>query len=178
MLIGDPYKFSFIIERIPEWEDTSFINGWMFLKINDELYPKEVRTTTLNCELPDLLGENSPMKKPVVDKELYRLDSRELFDRIARITYSEELDALYDISYQLPFHEINDEGWDVFIISDGENIKLLVGEWKHNKLADGSWAWAEEPIFHDETELSCDEYKAVIDGLEDFYNSLKNERRS
>lgn len=168
MLIGKPYKFAFIVEHIPEWDNGSFILGMMFLMVNEKIYPKEPWTSTLSTELPILLdAEESPMKNPAVDKELYSLNGRELFDRLVVITHSEELDTLYDSSYYLPFIDINDLGWEVFVISDGENVRLLVGKWDDNK-----------PAFVDEAELACEKYKAVIDQLEEFYNSLYNERRS
>lgn len=31
MLLGDPYRFAFLIERIPEWEKTGWKNGIMFV---------------------------------------------------------------------------------------------------------------------------------------------------
>ena len=55
MLLGDPYRFAFLIERIPEWEKTGWKNGIMFVIINDDVYPKYVRTTTFNSEMPDIL---------------------------------------------------------------------------------------------------------------------------
>lgn len=178
MLLGYPYKFAFLLEHIPEWDDGSFIQGMMFLMINEKIYPNEPWTATFSTELPMLLDEKySPMKNPVVNKELYSVEGRELYDRLMVITHSEELDALYDSSYYLPFMEINDLGWEVFVISDGEKVRLLVGKWNDSKSIDGR-QYREKPEFLDEVELTCEEYNSVIDKLEDFYNSLYNERRS
>ena len=162
MVIGDPYKFGIIIERMEKLESDSFKNGIMFLLINGEVYPKDVRTTTFNCELAELLDENSAMRSPVKDKELYVLKSTELFEKLADFTYGKDRDALYDTAYLLPFHEINDTGYSIFIISDGENIRLMVGRWQDDKI-----------ILDNEIEMTSQEYFEVIDGLDIFYTKLK-----
>ena len=59
MLLGNPYKFAFLIERIPDWEKGSWKNGIMFVIINDNIYPKDVRTTTFNSEIPEILDSDS-----------------------------------------------------------------------------------------------------------------------
>ncbi|MCR5541959.1 MAG: immunity 42 family protein [Ruminococcus sp.] len=162
MFIGDvnyPCDFGFFIERIPEWEDDTIKNGFMFMMINSELYPKSVRTTTLSCEFADLLAENSAMKNPVIDKELYHSDSETLFTAMAERTHGKDYDALYDLSFLIPFQEITDEGWNIFIISDGDNIKLMAGRWHDEKL-----------LYHDEIEMPAKKYFDTIAELE---NTLK-----
>ncbi|WP_295158194.1 immunity 42 family protein [uncultured Ruminococcus sp.] len=164
MVIGESkyYDFGFILERIPEWEDDSFKNGIMFLMINGAIYPKSARTTTFNCELPDLLSKKSAMISPVVDRELFRLDSETLFEKLADITYGRERDALYDMRYMIPFHEINDARFSVFIVSDGEEVRLLVGKDREVEL-----------ILDNEIKLNKEKYMKVINKLKEFYETLK-----
>lgn len=164
MFIGDvnyPCDFGFFIERIPEWEDDTLKNGFMFMMINSELYPKSARTTTLSSEFADLLAENSAMKNPVIDKELYHSDSKTLFTAMAERTHGKDYDALYDCSFLMPFHEITDEGWNIFIISDGDNVKLMTGKWQDEKL-----------LYHDEIEMPAKKYFDTIAELEKFYDTL------
>jgi len=174
MFIGDtsyPNNFGFIIERMEGWEDRSFINGLMFLMINDELYPKYVRTTTFNCELDELLDDDSPLIRPVVDKKLYQLDDAELLKMFVNITYpdiDDDDDIDNDYSYLLPFHEINDDGWSIFIISDGENIKLFVYD-RRDQYPDVK--------LHDTLEIPAEKYFKTINELKKFYNDLLNEWR-
>jgi len=63
MVIGEPYKMAFILERMAIWEppDDTFRNGIMFLCVNGEIYPKDVRTTTFYTELPFLLAPESAL---------------------------------------------------------------------------------------------------------------------
>ena len=164
MFIGDvnyPCDFGFFIERIPEWEDGTLKNGFMFMMMNSELYPQNVRTTTLSTELYDLLADNSAMKKPVIDKELYHRDSKTLFTAMAERTHGKDYDALYDLSFLIPFQEITDEGWNIFIISDGDNIKIMSGRWQDDKL-----------LYHDEIEMSAQKYFDTIAKLEKFYHTF------
>ncbi|MBO4866232.1 MAG: immunity 42 family protein [Ruminococcus sp.] len=166
MFIGDvkyPCNFGFMVEYMPEWSDSSFKNGLMFMMMNDELYPKNVRTTTFNSELPDVLADNSAMKNPVVDKKLYHTESEKLFEIMADKTYGKERDAWYDGTFQIPFHEINDDRWSVFIISDGDHIKLMSGEWRDGDIH-----------FHDELEIPSKKYFETIKALEEFYNTLSS----
>ena len=160
MVIGESeyYDFGFIIERIPEWEDESFLNGIMFLMIHGKIYPKNARTTSFNCELPDLLDERSAMMSPVIDEELFRLDSETLFEKLADITYSKDRDALYDMRFLIPFHEINDSGYCVFIISNGDEIRLLVGAPRGDGL-----------YLENEIQLTKAQYTKVTDKLKKFY---------
>lgn len=174
MFIGDtsyPNNFGFIIERMG-WEDKSFLNGLMFLMINDELYPQYVRTTTFNCEFDELLDDDSPLIRPVVDKKLYQLDDAELLKLFVNITYP-DIDDDDDIdsdnySYLIPFHEINDDGWSIFIISDGENIKLFVYD-RRDQYPDVK--------LHDTLEIPAEKYFKTINELKKFYNDLLNEWR-
>ena len=168
MFIGDtsyPNDFGFIIERMNGWEDRSFMNGLMFLMINSELYPKNVRTTTFNCELDELLGDDSPLVRPPVDKTMFQLDDTELLNRFVSVTYPEDLDTDNDYSYLIPFHEINDEGWSIFIISDGDLIKLLVCNRR------------DDHKLHDTLEVPAEKYFMTINKLKEFYNDLLNEWR-
>lgn len=66
MIIGEPEKPAFLVERIPKWE------------VNGELYPKYLRATTFHSELPDIPGEHSAMMHPVRDAALYAKSDAEL----------------------------------------------------------------------------------------------------
>lgn len=162
MIIGEPYKLGFIIERITEWEDESYKNGIMFFMINGEIYPKDVRTATFNCELPELLDESSAMRTPVVNRELFQLESKALFGQLTDITYGKNRDALYDMRYLIPFHEITDAGYSIFIISNGKWIKLLAGRWQ-----------SDEIVLENEIELPKDEYMKITDKLKKYYETFE-----
>lgn len=126
MLIGEPYKFCFLIERIPEWENESFKNGMMFVCVEDSIYPDNVRTTTLNSELYSLTDMNGAFMNPVIEPDTYLFTENELFQHIMRVTYPEDDELDNDYRYEWEFHEINDAGYRFFSVSDGSKVKILV----------------------------------------------------
>lgn len=160
MIIGNIYKFAFIIERVPEWENSSFKNGIMFVISNDNIYPSKVRTTTLNCELLDILSKDSAFINPVYDMCLYNKKSEEIFQYIINETYCDDIyGGICTYKYVIPFHEICDAGFDFFIISNKKNIKILVGKWEKDKCN-----------LVDEVEISIEEYNTIKEKLIAFYN--------
>ena len=161
MVIGDPYKFGFLIERVEDWEYPPFINGLMFLYLNKKAYPCELRTTALSSELPELLDDASPLAAPKKNKELFNAGSEERFEYLAAITYPGDIDRESDLSYLVPFHEINDSGFAVFTLTDGESVMITVGQWSEGRL-----------IPKDEYTLLKSSYNGVIDGLKEFYKTL------
>ena len=161
MVIGDPYKFGFLIERVGDWEYPPFVNGLMFFYLNKKAYPKALRTTTLNTELPELLDEKSPLLKPKRNKRLFKLDGAERFAKIAALTFPEDIDKKNDYSYLVPFHEINDSGIAVFTLTDEEQVIIMVGEWSDGKL-----------LQTDERVVDILEYESVIAQLKEYCDSL------
>ena len=159
MLFGDPNKFAFLIDRVPEWEMGGWINGIMFVIVNGEVYPKDVRTTTFGSELYSLLTDNSAFINPINDKELYGKDGPELLRHLADMTYPPNPDDDNDYRFLIPFHEINDSGYHLFILSNGDQVKILVGKWEEEKVA-----------FVDETELSMQEYNQIKGKVMGFYH--------
>lgn len=161
MIIGDPYKFGFLIERVSDWEYPPFVNGLMFLYLNGKAYPEELRTTTFSTELPELLDKASPLVKPKENKKLFYADSNERFETLSSLTYPEDIDKENDLSYLVPFHEINDSGFAVFTLTDGESVMITVGKWSEGKLL---------PV--NEYILPAAQYNKVTDKLKAFYDEM------
>lgn len=163
MIIGNPYQFAFLLERMPEWENT-WINGLMFVAVNGEIYPKEVRTTTFNSELPDILSVDSAFIDPILDKKLYSKEKTELLSYIANLTYPQSIEENNDYSFLIPFHEIGDAGYSFFILSNGEKIRILVGQWEDERLH-----------FIDETEIGMQEYNEIKTQVIAFYREASSD---
>ena len=154
MLLGDPYKFAFLIERIPDWEKGSWKNGIMFVIINGDIYPKNVRITTFNSEIPEILDPDSAFINPIIDKELYEKSDLQIIEFVD----DEEKENYY--RYFIPFHEINDSGYRFYIISDNCNVKILVCKLE-----------SEKTELVDRLEISIQEYNEIKSQVIDFYNN-------
>ncbi len=161
MLIGDPSRFAFLLERVPQWEN-GYLNGLMFLIVNDSIYPREVRTTTLCCELPELLDAQSALRNPVIDTALFRMETAECFRRITEAVYPEDHETDNDYRYLIPFHEINDSGFSMFAVSDGKSVRILVGEWEQGVHS-----------FVEETVILMEEYRRIAEQLQEFEQELR-----
>ena len=154
MLLGDPYKFAFLIERIPDWEKGSWKNGIMFVIINGDIYPKSVRTTTFNSEIPEILDPDSAFINPIIDKELYEKSDLQIIEFVG----DEEKENYY--RYFIPFHEINDSGYRFYVISDNCNVKILVCKLE-----------SERTELVNRLEISIQEYNEIKFQVIDFYNN-------
>ena len=154
MLLGDPYKFAFLIERIPDWEKGSWKNGIMFVIINGDIYPKSVRTTTFNSEIPEILDPDSAFINPIIDKELYEKSDLQIIEFVD----DEEKENYY--RYFIPFHEINDSGYRFYVISDNCNVKILVCKLE-----------SERTELVNRLEISIQEYNEIKFQVIDFYNN-------
>lgn len=156
MLLGNPYKFAFLIERIPNWEKDYWKSGIMFVIINDDIYPKNVRTTTFNCEIPEILDSDSAFINPIIDKELYEKSDLQIIEFVD----DEKKENYY--RYFIPFHEINDSGYRLYVISDSCNVKILVCKLE-----------SEKTELVDRLEISIQEYNEIKLQVIDFYNNAK-----
>lgn len=157
MLLGNPNKFAFLIERISEWESETWKNGIMFVIINGEIYPKNLRTTTFNSEIPGILAQNSAFINPVINEELYEKSESEIIKYMS----DEENENYY--RFFIPFHEINDSGYRIYIISSKISVKIIVCKLEIDNIS---------PI--DRTEIQLHEYESIKKKIIDFFNTFNS----
>ncbi|MDE6733309.1 MAG: immunity 42 family protein, partial [Oscillospiraceae bacterium] len=126
MLFGDPEKFAFLIEKVPEWSDESFANGLLYVCINWEMFPKDLRNTTLSDDLQFLLDKEHPygMFCLVNDEKLYALSDKELFAELRLLRFpmyfTENEDADGDDDYCLDLDVDDDYRFDLDLVELGD----------------------------------------------------------
>ncbi len=103
MLIGNINRFAFIAEKISDWSVCGFANGNMQLFVNGKSYPHKKYTATLNVELANLLGKDSPLITPVCDEKLFNLPADKLFSYFCNAAFDKS-----DYRFQLPFEVLMD----------------------------------------------------------------------
>ena len=69
--------------------DDTFGNGVLLFCVNGDIYPKEVVTATLRCEIEYL---KQKLRSLTIDKRLYALPSQQAFAEIYDITFPEDVD--------------------------------------------------------------------------------------
>ena len=158
MVIGDSYKFGFIIERIREWEaSATYQSGIVFLFLDNTIYPDTVRNTTLNVDLYHLTRDDSPFMNPVIDPDLYELEKEQLFKTLYETTYPEDIEADNDYKYVWPLEEIGDAGFDIFSVSNGKKIKIF-----------GAKLHIDDVDLLNMVELDLDEYLSIANELKNY----------
>ena len=158
MVIGNTYKFGFIIERIREWEaSATYQSGIVFLFLDNTIYPDTVRNTTLNVDLYHLTRDDSPFMNPVIDPDLYELDKEQLFKTLYETAYPEDIEAYNDYKYVWPLEEIGDAGFDIFSISNGKKIKIF-----------GAKLHIDDVDLLNMVELDLDEYLSIANELKNY----------
>ncbi|MBW4846121.1 MULTISPECIES: Imm42 family immunity protein [unclassified Lacrimispora] len=99
MILGDPYKFSIIIDTIKEWNiDDAFCNGVLIFCVDGNLFPKEIVTATFKGEV-QLLKKN--FKYLTVDEDLYNMQKDKAFVEIYNITFPEDVDIDNDYRFDV-----------------------------------------------------------------------------
>ena len=158
MVIGDPCKFGFIIERIREWESSgTYQSGIVFLFLDNTIYPDTVRNTTLNVDLYHLTRDDSPFMNPVIDPDLYELEKEQLFKTLYETAYPEDIEADNDYKYVWPLWEIGDAGFDIFSVSNGKKIKIF-----------GAKLHIDDVDLLNMVELDLDEYLSIANELKNY----------
>lgn len=158
MVIGDPCKFGFIIERIREWEASStYQSGIVFLFLDNTIYPDTVRNTTLNVDLYGLTRDDNPFMNPVIDPDLYELEKEQLFKTLYETAYPEDIEADNDYKYVWDLQEIGDAGFEIFSISNGKKIKIF-----------GAKLHIDDVDLLNMVELDLDEYLSIANELKNY----------
>ena len=158
MVIGNTYKFGFIIERIREWEaSATYQSGIVFLFLDNTIYPDTVRNTTLNVDLYHLTRDDSPFMNPVIDPDLYELEKEQLFKTLYETAYPEDIEADNDYKYVWPLEEIGDAGFDIFSVSNGKKIKIF-----------GAKLRIDDVDLLNMVELDLDEYLSIANELKNY----------
>jgi len=163
MLIGNPDHFALMLEIVPEWCSDNFVQGIFYVYVNGVLYPDTLRTTTLNSEIYWLLEDNSPFINPQIDKELYNLEARELFNEVRKVTFPETETVDNNYSYRVPLDELSDAGFYFFIVASEKEVRIMVGKRDKKNIT-----------YVDEVKLSMSDFKCIKLCLQDYYvNTIK-----
>ena len=126
MILGEPYKFSIIIDTIKEWNiDDAFCNGVLIFCVDGNLFPKEIVTATFKGEV-QLLKKN--FKYLTVDEDLYNMQKDKAFVEIYNITFPEDVDIDNDYRFYVSPQSFSDSDCYVFAISNGEQVRIMAAK--------------------------------------------------
>lgn len=132
MIIGDPYKFALILQKIGAWNvNSTFCNGILFFCVDGELFPKSIDTATLSTE--KVFWENK-LERIVVNHELFDLLIYEAFVTICNLVYPTDLDISNDYRFDFSPQTLCQANSDchIFVVSNGEKVRIMASKLDYN----------------------------------------------
>lgn len=157
MVIGEPYKFAIIIEEIKEWNsDDTFGNGILQLCVEGSIFPKEIVTATLHCEIPWLKDK---LEHIMENKLLFDMPKEQAFKEMYSTTFPNDFNCRNNYSYYITPISLEDEGIFVFAVKKGNIVRILADKLNYI-LEESSHDFRELNIV--ETHLSYEEITRMI----------------
>ncbi|EKN6165471.1 immunity 42 family protein [Yersinia enterocolitica] len=176
MIFGDPYRFAIWVECIPQWSK-SYKNGFFYFFVNGNMYPDDVRTSTLDVDFNDIIGEKNALISLPHNDDVFNAPTNEAFDALFKMAYPESTpddeypDQVFDFCASPTI--INDSGAYFFAVSNGSLVRIIGG--KITKLVDGDnkkvWKNIESPLIEDIT-ITKNELNDIITKLKEYSTSL------
>lgn len=166
MIIGDPYKFAFWIDIVPEWndDDSTWINGIFSLCINGKIYPC-VATSTLNSEVPILLDGWYRYSMPCENEALFQASKMNAVKNLLEITFP--ANGSEDYRYKLSTPTIEDNDVYSFVLAHNDEVRILVVTASYDN---NSLEIYETKI--DEITIRKSEMRSMISELDSYYQRM------
>ena len=160
MLLGNPYKFALFIQTVKEWNiDEVFCNGVLLFFINGNIYPKEILTSTLSCEINIL---NEKFKNIAFNEEIFYKEKEKAFKQIYNITFPEDISLNNDYQFDITPLSFSDEDYYIFAVSNNIQIRILAAKLEYIK---ENSRHILENIIIDETFISINDMKEISNKL-------------
>lgn len=167
MIIGDPYVFSVIYDRVKMWNSAQGgNNGFFALSVYGELFPKCINNAVVDTSLHEVWES---LNNIPVDKELYSMDKEKALTKLCDLVYPSDWDIDNDYRYELAPPALTDESCYVFAVSNNDKIRIIAAELDYD--IDESTLITEgadiQEVIIDKNEMNqiLDEIKSAIDGF-------------
>lgn len=168
MMIGDPYRFAVLFDRVSAWNPSATdCNGYFALCIDGKLFPEMI----INAIIPvDVVEVKETLSGIPVNETIYDMDKENSFKALYELVFpefdddkSDEENKDNDYRYLLSIEEMTDDDYLVFAVEGRGKIRILAGQLEYD--------WAESRHIYDEQaihELILDKHEVdkVIEELE------------
>lgn len=164
MVIGDPYKFSIIFDRVDKWNmSINDNNGYLNLSIDSEIFPKKLINTIVNTSLFDI--KNSLNNIPV-DTSIYNMNTSEAFKTLYNLVYPVEFENDNDYRYELSPMALTDENAFVFAVKGKGKVKIVASILEYD-YENSRYIFNDKVI---EVILEQDEIAEIVNNIDDIIN--------
>lgn len=181
MIFGNPYHFAIWTEIVPQWSE-SYKNGLFHLVINGNLYPDDIRTSTLASDLYEITDSDCALISQPKNDEVFYLPTEIAFERLFALNYPEpsEQDQYPEqiFDYCITSSNISSRGGCFFAVSNDISLRIIGGTIQH-LVKDVSnernvWEYIEKPLLQDVT-ISKGELNEIMNNVKKYAGSILNE---
>ena len=170
MIAGNPDTFAVITEKVANWRTDGKVSGMLHVCINGVAYPRKPRATDVENDVCRLFDEhNSAFSHPKVSRKLFGMKGKKLFKRLRELRfpqyYSSDKAADDDRRFDAVFIGPATAGYHVFVVSDGANVRLLIGRRKKRKHSG-------KLRYIDDVTVTAEEYQRTVSRLYLFYKGI------
>lgn len=131
MLIGDPYKFAVLFDRVKKWNPSlTDNNGFFALCIDGKLFPDEIENAVIPVGVRDVKVALSGIP---VDEKIFDMDSKDAILILYDLVYpefddekSDEENRDNDFRYLLSTNELVDDNYLVLLQEKKGKLEYLV----------------------------------------------------
>ncbi len=176
MIIGDPYKFAIIFDRVVAWNSSlSDNNGYFSFCIDGKMFPDIALNAILSVSVKEV--KNSLVDIPV-NEEIFDMDSKDAIRILYDLVYpvyddekSDEENKDNDFRYLISIEESVDDKYYAFAVEKDEKIRILG--------AKGNYDFDEKSLSFDNSEiieiiLEKEDLKKITMQLEEVIQSFNN----
>ncbi len=129
MLIGDPYNFAIIFDRVAEWNvSLTDNNGYFALCVDGKMFPNEVINAVVPVSVSNV--KNALINIPTNEK-IYDMDTEKAFMALYELVYPDydnDEDRDNDYRYLLAPPDLTDLNCLVFAVEAKEKIRILAAK--------------------------------------------------
>jgi|GEM_PF-5721548 len=140
MVFGNLNKFSFIVDIVTEWSSKGFKAGLFYVSIDGHLFPEDLVNTTLNSELYVFFEKKrSSLFTCPIDLMLFSEDKCSVYQKMYYLAFPVQNDEKNEYiennyMYSCGFTEMENQGYYLFSVSNGETIRILGAKVIYNAL--------------------------------------------
>lgn len=129
MVIGDPYKFSVLFDRVKSWNvSINDDNGFFGVSIDGKIFPDMV----INAIIPvSLLEIKNSLNSIPINEDIYNLGTSDAFKALYNLVYPQS-DDYNDYRYELATADLTDHNNLVFAVAGKEKVKIFAAELKYD----------------------------------------------
>ncbi len=163
MIFGNPYQFAIWTELVPQWSE-SYKNGLFHLIINGNLYPDDIRTSTLSSDLYEINDSDCALISQPQNNEIFYLSTEIAFKRLYDLAYPESSEEdeypeqVFD--YCITSSNISSRGGCFFAVSNDISLRIIGGIIQHLVKDESEdkdvWKYIKKPLLQDITILKHD----------------------